>query len=57
MPTVLKMLKPSLTPSHFSNQQQGVVPTLPLLKFQARKLLTFLVVAPVITLWAVHQLL
>ena len=53
---MLQILNPSGTPSHFTTQQSGVVPTLPLLKFQARKILTLLVVAQVITPVAVYQL-
>ena len=56
MTTVLQILNPSGTPSHFTTQQSGVVPTLPLLKFQTRKILTLLVVAQVITPVAVYQL-
>ena len=57
MTTVLKILKPSGTPSHFPTQQPGEVPILPLLEFQARKILTLLVVSQVITLAAVHKFL
>ena len=45
MPTVLQILKPIETPSHFPNQEPGGVPTLTLLEFQARNLLKFLVEA------------
>ena len=54
---MLQILKPSVTSSHFTNQQPGGLTTLPVLKFQERKLPIFLVVAQVITLVVVHQLL
>ena len=57
VPTILQVLKLSGTPSHFTTQQQGGVPTFPFLEFQARKVLTFLVVVQMITLVAVHQFL
>ena len=45
MTTVLQVLNPSGTTSHFPNQKTGGVPTLTMLEIQARNLLTFLVVA------------
>ena len=57
MPTVLKILKLSGTPSYLTSQELGVVSTLNLLEFQARNIPTFLLVAQVITVVAVHQLL
>ena len=57
MTTMLQIFKPSGTLGHFPNQQPNKVPILDLLEFQARNLLTFLVVAQVITLVAVHHLL
>ena len=57
MATVLQSLSPSVTPIHFTTQQPGRVPTLTLAELQARKLLTFLVVAQVITIVVVYKLL
>ena len=57
IPIVFKSLNPRGTPSHFHNQQPVGLHTFPLMECQAIKLLTFLVVAQVITLVAVHQLL
>ena len=45
IPTVLQSLKLGGTPSHFPNQQPDGLPTLTLLEFQLRNLLTFLLVA------------
>ena len=47
---MLQSLKPSGSSSRFATQQPGGVPTFTLLECQARKILTFLVVAQVITL-------
>ena len=57
MPTVLQILKPIETPSYFPIQIPGGLTTFPFMEFQAGKLLTFLVVAQVITLVAAHKLL
>ena len=57
MITVLQIFKPSGTPGHFPTQRPGGVPILNLLECQARNLLSFLVVAQVITLVAVYQLI
>ena len=54
MPTVLQIFKPSGTLIHFSTQQPSVLRTLPLLEYQARSLLVFLVVEQLIILVAVH---
>ena len=57
MPIVLQILNPSGTPSTFPTQQPSAVPTFPLMEFQARKLLTFLVASQVISLVTVHKFL
>ena len=57
IPTVLQSLNTSVTPSHFPNQQPSGVHTMPLMEFQAINLLTFPIVAKVISLVTVHQLL
>ena len=57
MPTALKILKPSGTRRDLPTKQPGGVHTLTPLEWQARKILTFLVVAQVITLVKFHQLL
>ena len=44
-------------PSHFPTQKPSGVPTFPLLEFEAINILTFLVVAQVITLVLVHHFL
>ena len=54
MPAVLQRFKPSGTPGQFTTQKPGGVPVLTLLEFQARNLLTLVVVAQGITLVVVQ---
>ena len=56
MTTVLQIFNTSETTRNFTSQQPGGVPTLLFLELQARKILTFLVVAQVINIVIVHQL-
>ena len=57
IPTVLKSLNPSGKSSNLPNQQPSGVTNSPMLQFQARNLIMFLVVAQVISLVEVYQLL